>query len=114
MKNKKRLICSLLTAAMLLPAVGCGQKKEAQTQEDVTLTWYVPGDKQPDHELVMEEVNKLIEPKIGAKLDIKFIDMGSFVERMKMNMAAQSEFACKTDKFVLVDRNCHIYSVGHS
>lgn len=93
MSKKKRLICSLLAAAMLLPAAGCGQKQKTETQEDdVTLTWFVPGDKQPDHDIVMEEVNKLIEPKIGAKLDINFIDMGSFGERMRMNMAAQSEF----------------------
>ncbi len=93
MKKTKKIISMLLAAITLFTVSGCGGDKEKQQTDDVvTLKWFVPGDAQPDHKQVLEEVNKLIEPKIGARLDLQFIDLGSFSERMKMNMASQTEF----------------------
>lgn len=92
MKNLKKIFSIILAVTLTLLVVGCGGGKEKNEGDTITLKWFVPGDAQPDHALVMEEVNKLIEPKIGCKLDLQFIDLGSFAERMKMNMASQTEF----------------------
>ncbi len=87
----KKAIALLLTAILVLGVAGCGEKK--QTSGEVpTLTWYVQGDAQHDIASVMAEVNKISEKKIGAKLDLQFIDEASYSEKMKMMMAAGTEF----------------------
>lgn len=57
-----------------------------------TISWYVPGEPSSDTEMVMEELNKLIEPKIGAKLDLNIIDDGAYDQRMSMMMAADEDY----------------------
>ena len=88
---KKKL--ALLMGAVLTAGAfgGCSGGGNNQESGDV-LTWYVPGDKQVDMKLVMDEVNKIIEPEIGAKLDLQPIDTGSYTENMKMKMAAGENF----------------------
>lgn len=81
------MLCGMLFAGM----VGCGSEKEV-VESVPTLTWYVPGDKQNDQAAVMEEVNKITVPAIGAKLDIQFIELGSFQQKMNMVMASGEAF----------------------
>ena len=90
----KKIISILLTAELLMCGAACSKNEEegGKTSEVPTLTWLIPGDKQPDIASVMAEANKITEAKIGARLDIQFIDTGSFSERMKMNMAAGEDF----------------------
>ena len=57
-----------------------------------TLVWYVQGDKQSDLDSVLAEANKIIEEKIGAKLDLQFIDEGSCTQKMTMIMASGEVF----------------------
>lgn len=84
---KLKSMALLLAAVMTMGiASGCGKKQEENT-DIPTLTWYVPGDKQNDMQSVMEEANKIIEPAIGAKLDLQMIDTGSYAEKMQMMMA---------------------------
>lgn len=78
----------VLAALMVLSLVGCGSG--SGDGEIATLVWYLPGDYQDDIASVLEEVNKITEEKIGAKLDIQFL--GSFDERMNMIMAGGEEF----------------------
>ena len=81
-------------AAMLVSlfaVTGCSNNGGGDNGE-ITLTWYVPGDKQADMASVMEEVNKITMEKIGAKLDIQFIDTGAYAEKMRMFMASGQEF----------------------
>lgn len=86
MKMKK--VALLLAAVMLAGSLsGCGSQKNAGTESVPTLTWYVPGEKQEDMASVMEEANKIIEPAIGAKIDLQMIDTGSYAEKMQMMMA---------------------------
>lgn len=92
---KKKGLALLLAGSMLFSLAGCGEKKEtAGTGDDgvPTLVWYVPGDKQPDMALVMEEANKIVEPAIGARIDLQMMDAGAFTEKMTMMMAAQETF----------------------
>ena len=79
----KKTISLVMAAAMLVSIGGCGKKTE-DSGEVPTLKWYVPGSTQEDMSLVMEEANKIIESKIGAKLDLQLIDDGSYQEKMGM------------------------------
>ena len=85
---RKRLMAVALAAVMMIGLGGCAEKDKNSDGEIVTLTWLVPGDKQADIESVMEKVNEITVAKIGAKLDMQFIDEAAFKERMNMNMAA--------------------------
>jgi len=92
MKGFNKIICLCLALIMVFAMVGCNGDKKDEGDGVVTLKWFVPGDAQTDHASVIAEVNKIVEPAIGAKLDLQFIDLGAFSERMKMNMASQTEF----------------------
>lgn len=86
----KRVLSVLLSAIMLIGLCtamsGCGK------DESNTLVWYVPGDSQKDMVAVMEAANKIIEPKLGVKLDLKMLDAGAYSEKMSMMMSANQEF----------------------
>lgn len=89
----KRIVSILLAVLIMVTFGACSNSKEtAGSGENPVITWLLPGDKQPDLESVMAEVNKIAKEKIGAELDIQFIDVGSFGERMKMKMAAGEAF----------------------
>lgn len=91
---KKRIITMLLIVTLAASITGCAGKKPGDrgADEKATLTWLVPGDSQPDLSSVMTEVNKITENEIGAKLEMQFIDTGSFSEKMKLNMASGTQF----------------------
>lgn len=85
----KKIVALLLVAVMALGFVGCTN----QAGGDVpTLVWYLPCDKQADTQLVCDEINKIIEPKIGAKIDIQYITSSDFSERLRLIMASQEVF----------------------
>lgn len=94
MKNKKQVLAGILAATFTIGAfAGCGKKDEnAGTGEVPTLLWYLPGSGIDDAKKVSEELSKISEEKIGAKLDLQFIDAGAYTERMNMNMASGSKF----------------------
>lgn len=81
------VICVMIAGSIMS---SCGDVNEKD--KTVTLTWYVPGEPQKETALVMEEVNKIIEPEIGAKLDLQFIEQSSYEERIRMMIASQTEF----------------------
>ncbi len=88
----KRLIALILALVMCLCLASCVGSKKAGTDDVPTLKWYVPGDNYPGLTEVLEEANKISVEKIGAKLDLQFIDAGSFDERMRMIMSSGEEF----------------------
>ena len=90
MKKVLALILALTLTAVCF--VGCGEKKTGNDGEIPTLVWYVPGDNQPGLPQVMEEANKIVEKEIGARIDMKFINMGDFDEKMRLKMAAGEDF----------------------
>lgn len=91
-KSVKSLISIMCVILMMLSA-GCSSTPSVSEDGEVpTLVWYVPGDNQDDLPLVLEKANEIIEPAIGAKLDLQFIAQSSYTERIKMLMAAQTEF----------------------
>lgn len=82
----KRILSAVLglsvAAGLTAGLSGCGGDKSN------TLVWYMIGDKPAAHDKVMAKANEIIEPAIGMKLDIKYIDSASFTEKMKMKMAS--------------------------
>ena len=86
----KKVLSLLLVVILIFSLASCkfGKKK----QDSNVITWYAFGDEQPDMAKVMEAANKIIEPKLGVKLDLKFIPASAYDERMKMMMASGAEF----------------------
>lgn len=92
-KNITRIASLLMAVTMLGGIYGCSGNSNKEEGGDMpTVTWYMPGDKQADMALVMEEANKIIEPAVGAKLDLQIIDSGSYTEKMNMSMSSQEVF----------------------
>ena len=92
MKRNKTKKIDLLLACMLMISVctACGSK--TSEEDGTTLTWYMPGKKPADCDLVEEKINEIIEPKIGAKLDFVYLDSGAYDEKLNMLMASKTEF----------------------
>lgn len=90
---KKTIVICMAVLLTLSSLAGCSEaKKGADGKKTETLTWMVPVKEQEDSKLIVEEANKIIEPAIGATLDMKFIDVGAYSERMKMNMASGNAY----------------------
>lgn len=92
MKETKKLLSMAMAAAMVLGTVGCGGKNQEAAEEVPTLIYCVAGNPQSDLEAVEAEINKIIEPKIQAKVDIQFIDWGAYNEKMNMKLTADEYF----------------------
>ncbi len=88
----KKILSMTLAASMLLGTAGCGNKKNEATEEIPTLIYCVAGNPQNDLEAVEAEINKIIEPKIQAKVDIQFIDWSAYAEKMNMKLTADEYF----------------------
>lgn len=73
----------VLSVGML---AGCGKKAETNEkgEEIVELTWYQVGDSQNDDKVVLEEVNKYIQEKIGVKLNIVKVGWGDYNQKMQV------------------------------
>ena len=87
--NMKKFLSLLLCVLMVFSLAACGGKN---SDEVTTLKWLVFGASQPDLPKVMEKVNAIIEPEIGVKLEMQFIESGAYAERLRMNMASQGDF----------------------
>ena len=111
----KKFLCLMLVLLVAVSAVGCGGKESAGDSGVPSLVWYIPGDSQADMDTVMTEVNKKLSEKVGATLDIRFIDAGAFQEKMTMIMASREEFdLCFTgycNPYVDAVRNGALYCI---
>ena len=87
----KKLISMLLAVSvigtMAVGLAGCNGGSKADT-----LVWVQLGEKPADHDKVMEKVNEIIEPELGMKLEIQYIDSASFNEKTKLKMASGEKF----------------------
>lgn len=60
---------------------------------EVTLTWYYGvAQVSPDQQLIEDEVNKIIKPKLNATVKLKPIDFGSYTTKLNTASAAGEEF----------------------
>lgn len=93
MKKINKIIALVLSASMLTGLAGCKKNKKASSDGDVpTLTWLVPVKEPKDSALVEEKLNEISVAKIGAKIDIQWIDIGAYKEKMNTFMATSKKF----------------------
>lgn len=89
----KRVISALLgisvASTMAVGLTGCNGSGGSGSN---SLVWICLGEKPADHDAVMEKVNEIVEPELGLKLDIQYIDGASFTEKMKMKMASKESY----------------------
>lgn len=92
----KKVLSVIMAGTMLAGLLsGCASNKDTKAGDGTEvpeLLYYTIGDKQSDLPSVLEKVNVLTEEKIGAKLNIQFIDPGAYTERMQLNMASSDTF----------------------
>ena len=115
---RKKIVAILMAAAMIISMLaGCANTetpkgtdaqtgaptageavKETDKPEETekkpdpeTVIWWVPGTEAEDHDLVMEELNKILVEKINVKLDLVRIDTG-FADRVKLASTSGEEF----------------------
>jgi len=91
----KKMIALALVFVFALALVGCfggRQDSDYLTGNYPVITWYAWGDRQSDHALVMGEINNILRERIGAELQITFIDFGAFDTRVGLAISAGEEF----------------------
>ncbi len=83
------LMCAAIVVSLAAGLTGCAGKNKADSN---TLVWYVFGDKPADLDAVLAKANEIIEPQIGMKLDMRYIDSASYTSKMKNIMAAHEAY----------------------
>ena len=87
----KKVVALVLAVMLALSFAACGGEEAVNTDGPITITWYVPGEKQDDISTVMEAVNKISEKEIGVKLDVQYLDSAAYTQRMNLNFASASD-----------------------
>lgn len=90
MKKKIKAIAAMLAAIMVTGCIaGCGQKDEIPT-----VTWYMPKsiDNMSSQQLVEDELNKIFEKEVGARLKLVLIDDASYAEKINVAINSGEEF----------------------
>ncbi len=86
MRKIKAIMSMLLCMISLISLTSCGK------DDTPTLIWYMLGEEQADHRAVMEEINKITIPEIGAKVDIRFVGASSYEKEIKNAMGLGKAF----------------------
>ena len=92
MRGTKRFLPMLLAVVMMVSIFTVAGAEAKPELEPVKLSWYYIGGPQPDLELVQAEVNKLIEPRINATIELNSLDFGAYPDQITMKFNAQEEF----------------------
>lgn len=86
-----RKISFLLVVVLLLGVfAGCGQ--QAQTGDTKKISLYLPLTPMEDDEKVFAKANEIVKEELGVEIDFYCVDIGSYQEKMRMNMSAGKEF----------------------
>lgn len=88
----KKAVTAALCVCMAVQFCGCA-KDTAQSGDSVPVVkWLIRCDKPKDAAPVLEKVNEILVEKVGAKLDIEFIDNGAYQEKMNTFMASSKYY----------------------
>lgn len=86
--NKKCKIITAFCANGIIAAsllFGCALKNENLP----TITMIIPGTQQSDLKSVLEEADKITSKKIGANIDVQFVDLNAYSGKMLMRVATK-------------------------
>lgn len=105
MKSWRKLATILLAGAMATSMLaGCGSDTTTSgdstasngsgenTESTAVIKWYIPGDKSPQHQEVMEQTNALLKEKVNATLDLQVISEGEYNDKMKLVTTSQEDY----------------------
>jgi putative aldouronate transport system substrate-binding protein len=96
MKIKKTVIAVLvLIIAMAVTFSGCGRNSGgsgADLSKPVTLRMYLLGDRSKDFDLVYAEINKILQEKINATIEVSFLSWAEHAQRYSLLFAGQEDF----------------------
>ena len=92
MKAKKILLI-FLAVVMALSAVGCNKAEETtENDKSYEIVWYDCSNQSTDHELVYEEVNKYVQPKLDAKIKTISFPGSEYWEKIRLIIASKEKF----------------------
>ena len=85
----KRFLALLLATIMIVAmCCSCGGSDESEN----VIKIYMPADPQQDLNLVVAEANKIVEKKLGMKMEVQLIDTGAYAQKMNLNMSARDDY----------------------
>lgn len=96
--NGKKIIALAMAAAMTAGLTGsvtvmAKGSESASGLEEVTLTWYIPGNgPQADTEKVEEAIYEYLKDDLNVRLDFVECDWGSYDDKVQMAIASQEPF----------------------
>lgn len=91
MKNwKKYAFASASVVALAAGLAACGNltgnsKKAADSGDKPVIKMYQIGDKPDNLDELLANANKIIEEKVGAKLDIQYLGWGDYVRKCQLS-----------------------------
>lgn len=91
-KNLSLIMAVLLAALCCLSGCANETKTSNEGSESGEIIWYDKGPLLEDDELVLAEVNKYVEPIIGAKVKRIPLAWAEYTEKMRMILASKSQF----------------------
>lgn len=101
-----RSLALILSLLLLAGLTGGPNVKAAQSAgytgdlKPYTIKWFLMGSYQPDVKLVQDAINEITVPAINAKVELYFIDAGSYDEKMRISLASGDEIdLCFTSNF---------------
>ena len=96
---KKRALCAMLTAFLLMGAVSSCGDEGAQTdgtsgsgEETITLKYYGPGTKSDDQDKVLEQVNQKLDEDLGLNIEVNFIPWDAWDNKTNVMLSTGEEF----------------------
>jgi len=99
MKNwKKYALASASVIALGATLAACGNltgnnKKSATTEDGKPIIkMYQIGDKPDNLDVLLENANKIIEKKVGAKLDIQYLGWGDYAQKMNVIISSGENY----------------------
>ncbi|MBR5157115.1 MAG: ABC transporter substrate-binding protein [Clostridia bacterium] len=92
-KKFRRILCAVLAVVSIISLTACGPKSSETSNGEVPeLVWYNRSATTRDHQMVYDEVNKYIEPKIGATVKNISIIGAEYNEKIRLIMASGEKF----------------------
>lgn len=102
-RNLEKGLAVTLTMAILAGSLaGCGSNEDQSSQgsgdsasglEEVTLTWYIPGNgPQTDTDKVEDAIYEYLKDDLNVRIDFVESDWGSYDDKVQMAIASQEEF----------------------